>query len=731
MASFEVVNNVGLIICQNPPVNALSYHLRKGLLDGLEKGLSDPSVEAIVIICDGQTFIAGADISEFGNGMAFKKPSIQDFIAKLELSPKPVIAAIHGTALGGGFEVALACHYRIGTNRCKVGLPEVLIGLLPGAGGTQRLPRLIGPLLAAEMICTGVHIKSQVAKQRGILDEVVYVEKNHRLDMERLILRNHAIKFALKVSKLSLNNRILSKRPCNKLDDFFYQQISAMSNKRARGFLAPKLCLEAVKACQRNSSNFEQGLKEERKLFLKLATDSQSRCLQHIFFSQRQITKIPELNGLKVSDVSLPIKKVGIIGCGTMGGGIAMNFMKVNIPVVILDMKQEYLDRGLNVIKSNFMRQVKKGKLSKNKFEKYMSLLTPTLNYNDLNKCDIVIEAVFENLDIKKKVFKKLDEVCKKECILASNTSFLPIEEIAKVTSRPNQVIGTHFFAPANKMLLLENVRHDKNDNVTIATVQNLAKIIKKKGVLVRSCPGFVGNRMYRIQGSEAYRLILEGSLPQEIDKILYDFGMAMGIFQVSDLSGLDIGYRARDDYGYIQNQESFPNGGKDYYMYDVPDILVKKYARLGLKAGKGIYDYPNPKTRKPVPSKLVTNLIYEISKKKGIQRRNISKDEVLERLFYPMINEGIKILEEKVAIRPSDIDVVFCFGYGFPAFRGGIMNYGDLIGMKKIRNKLLEFYNNNKNVPYFKPADLLNYLADNNMSLNKYWRKKSKQSKL
>jgi 3-hydroxyacyl-CoA dehydrogenase len=687
----------------------------------LEKAIADPNVKAIVIICDGRTFIAGADIKEFGSKLAFKLP-LTKFMADVENSPKPVIAAVHGTALGGGFEVTLACHYRIGTSRCKVGLPEVLIGILPGAGGTQRLPRLIGPLLAAEMICSGVHVPAATAYERGIFDRIIEIESNHGLDMERLILRQAAVRFALEIADQPVAGRVISRRPCPKTDDFFFDMIAAQSAKKARGFLAPQLCLEAVKAAQ-NSATFEEGIKEERRLFIQLATGPQARALQSIFFAQRLIGKIPGVD----ASLAKKINSVGIIGCGTMGGGILMNFVQSGIPVVVLEVEQKYLDKGLAVLKGNWMRGVKKGRMSQKTLDKYMSMITPTTNYEDLSDVDIVIEAVFENLGIKQKVFKELDRVCKPDCILASNTSFLDIRNIASATSRPHQVIGTHFFAPANKMQLLENVRHEGNDAATIATVQSLGKLIKKKAVLVKTCPGFVGNRMYAVMGMEAARLLLAGGLPQEIDQVLLEFGMAMGIFAVGDLSGLDIGYRSRND-AKSGKQLSKSVQGKNY-MYGVSDRL-NEMGRIGLKVGKGYYDYPDMKTRKPVVSELVNQIVIEESRKLGIERRSISKTEIIERCLYGMINEGTKILQEGIAIRPSDIDVVWVFGYGFPAYRGGLMQYADEVGIRKIRDRLLELSKDSPSAPYFQPTELLNQVADQNTKLKSFWRKRQKANK-
>jgi len=574
-------------------------------------------------------------------------------------------------------------------------------------------------MVAADMICTGKHIRAGVALDRGILDEVVEIQPNHKLSMERLILRTRAIRFAIEVANNDFSDRVISRRPAPQMDEFFYVQLSNMMSKAARGFLAPKLCLQSVKAAQ-ESPTFEAGLKAERDLFMKLATGPQSRAQQHIFFSQRQISKIPGINPKLAKD----IKSVGIIGCGTMGGGILMCFVEKGFPVVVLEPQQRFLDKGLGVVKANWQRQVKKGRLSKKKFEKYISLIKPTLDYNDLSDVDIVIEAVFEKLSIKKEVFTKLDRVCKPSCILASNTSFIPIAKIAEVVSRPNKVVGCHFFAPANKMQLLENVRFDGGaDDETCATVQKMAKRIGKKGVLVRSCQGFVGNRMYAVEGMEAGIMLFEGATPSQIDEVIYkDIGCAMGIFAVSDLSGVDIGYKSRKDNGMLNSPSD----------YGVGDVLVEKYGRLGLKAGKGYYDYPNlPKSRKGVPSKFVEDLIVKMSRERGVERRTISKQEIIERVFYPFINEGFKILEEGIAIRPSDIDVVFVFGYGFPAHKGGPMHWAETqIGLKKLYNKLNDYYQKTGR-SHFKPSNLLKKCVDSKMSLTKYWKVNAGKSKL
>jgi len=509
---------------------------------------------------------------------------------------------------------------------------------------------------------------------------------------------------------------VLSRKPCAPMDDFFYTQLSAMLAKSARGMLAPKLCLEAVRSAHTTNS-FTEGMAAEKALFMKLATGPQSRALQHVFFSQRQIRKVPGID----AKLARPIRSVGIIGCGTMGGGILMCFVERGFPVVVLEPKQQFLDKGLGVVKGNWNRQLKKGRLSQAKLEQYLSLITPTTDYAALSDVDIVIEAVFEKLSIKHEVFKKLDAVCKPSAILASNTSFIPISKIAQATSRPNQVIGVHFFAPANKMQLVENVRFEGGaDAVTCATVQALAAKIGKKGVLVRSCPGFVGNRMFAIQGQEAGRMLYEGALPWEVDAVMVgDVGVAMGIFQVGDLSGNDIGYKSRKDNGLLE-------GGIEGGKYSISDVLVEKYGRLGMKVGKGYYDYPKlPRSGKGVPSKLVEELIVSESRRKGIVRRVISKEEIIERVFYPFINEGFKCLEEGIAIRPSDIDIVFIFGYGFPAQLGGPMHWAETqIGLKKIYTVLQGYSERFPDRPWLKPSELLRKCVESKCSLTKYWKK-------
>jgi 3-hydroxyacyl-CoA dehydrogenase len=720
MASYEVVNGVAVITCQNLPVNQLSYNLRVGLFDGLEKATADPKVRAIVIAADGKTFPAGADIKEFSTGMGFKKP-ITEFIPKCEACEKPVVASIHGTALGGGLEVALGCHYRIGSSRCKVGFPEVLIGLLPGAGGTQRLPRLIGPMNAAEMIVSGQHVRADRALRMGILDRVVKVLPNHGKSMERLIMRQAAIRFALEIADEPVAPRRISGMTAFDMNDFFYDFIRQGLKKKARGFMAPELNLQSVMASHREK-DFAAGMKKERQLFSKLISGKQAPALQHLFFAQRQISKVPGVNPALARD----LQSVGVVGCGTMGGGIVMCFVEKGIPVVVLETKQDYLDRGLSVVQGNWARQVKRGKITKKTLEKYMSLITPTLNYADFRDVDIVIEAVFENTEVKRTVFTALDKNTKPSCILASNTSFLDIGDIAKVTSRPHKVVGCHFFAPANQMQLLENVRHASTDEETIATVQKMAVRIGKKGVLARVCPGFIGNRMFAVEGHEVRRLLMAGASPVDIDKAMYDFGWAMGPVVVTDLSGLDIGYRRRDEQGYISNPASRP---KDY-PYDLEDKLVQM-GRLGMKTKKGFYDYP--KGRTPVPSKLVEKMLADEWAKRGVSAKTFDPKDIVACLMYPMVNEGFKILEEDVAIRPSDIDVTFVFGYGFPAYEGGVMYWGDQVGLKNILEYMEKEHAKNPAIKHLEPSSLLKELVASKTTLAKYWKKKeaSKKSKL
>ncbi|MFC0282620.1 3-hydroxyacyl-CoA dehydrogenase NAD-binding domain-containing protein [Camelimonas abortus] len=669
--------DVAVITLNSPPVNALSAPVRDGLFDAFTAAINDPAAKAIVLICAGRTFIAGADISEFGKGPSGKP--LHDVQDLMENAPKPVIAAIHGTALGGGFEVALTAHYRVAVPSAKVGLPEVKLGLLPGAGGTQRLPRLVGPEIALHYMTTGEFIDSDVALKHGLIDELVGEGR----------LREGAVAFARKV--------LAENRPLKKVRDIqdkveaargkpeIFANFRKANARRFRGFEAPEANIKCIEAAV--NLPFDEGMKVERKLFEGLVTGSQSAAQRYMFFAERQAAKIPDV---PEDTPTLPVKKVGVIGAGTMGGGISMNFLSVGIPVTIVEATREALDRGVAIMRKNYENTAKKGRLTQEDVEKRMGLLTPSLDYNDLADCDLVIEAVFENMDIKKQVFAKLDGIVKQGAILATNTSFLDVNEIASATRRPEHVIGTHFFSPANVMKLLEIVRGDRTSKEVIATVMKLAKKIGKVPVLVGVCYGFVGNRMLAQRQREANKLILEGAMPWDVDRVLYDFGFPMGPFAMSDLAGLDIGW---------QKETS-----KSETLRDV----LCEMDRRGQKNGRGFYDYDE--NRNATPSAEVEKLIIEFSKKKGIERRGISDEEILERCIYPMINEGAKILEEGKAIRGSDIDVVWIYGYGWPVYRGGPMFYADLIGADKVLAKLKEF--EQKHGEDFRPAALLEKVA-------------------
>jgi 3-hydroxyacyl-CoA dehydrogenase len=677
VTDFSVEGDVGVVTLNSPPVNALSAVVREGLKGAFEAAIAEPAVKAIVLICDGKTFIAGADITEFGKAMT--GPSLQDVQNTIENSPKPVVAAIHGTALGGGLEVALVAHYRVAVPSAKAGLPEVNIGLLPGAGGTQRLPRIVGVEKALEMVTSGQHVPAKAAHAMGLFDELV----------EEGALRAGAIAFARKV--------VAENRPLKKVRELndkvetargkpeIFASFRAANAKKFRGFIAPENNIKCIEAAV--NLPFDEGLKEERRLFMELMTGSQSAAQRYVFFAERQAAKIPDVPD---DTPTIPVKKVGVIGAGTMGGGIAMNFLNAGIPVTIIEAKKENLDRGVSIIRKNYENTAKKGRLTQDDVEKRMALLTPSMEMEALADCDMIIEAVFELMEIKKEVFAKLDKIAKPGAILATNTSYLDVNEIAAVTSRPESVIGTHFFSPANVMRLLELVRGDKTSKEVIATCMKLSKAIGKVPVLVGVCYGFVGNRMLAQRQREAQKLILEGAMPWDVDRVLYDFGLPMGPFAMSDLAGLDIGWDASKTSSST-----------------VREVLCEM-DRRGQKNGKGFYDYDE--SRNASPSPVVEQVIRDFAEKRQIQRRTISDQEILERCLYPMVNEGAKILEEGKAIRASDIDIVWINGYGWPVYRGGPMFWGELVGLDKILAKMKQFHAELGDD--FKPSALLERLV-------------------
>jgi len=685
VADLGVEDGIAVLTLNSPPVNALSAPVREGIFEGIKKATGDSSVKAIVLICEGRTFIAGADITEFGKKPT--GPSLFDAQDMIENASVPVVAAIHGTALGGGLEVALTCHYRVAVPSAKCGLPEVNLGLLPGAGGTQRLPRIVGPEKAAEMVTSGQHVPAKQCLEMGLVDELADEGK----------LREGAIAFAKKV--------VAENRPLKRIRDQnekveaargkpeIFENIRKAIAKKARGFLAPEYNIQCIEAAVNKS--FEEGIQVERDLFTKLVTGEQSAAQRHVFFAERQVWKIP---GIDKDTQRIPVNKVGIIGAGTMGGGIAMNFANAGIPVVIVEREQGPLDKGLGTVRKNYENTAKKGRISADDVEKRVGLLSGSTDMKALGDCDLVIEAVFENMDVKQDVFRQLDEICKEGAILATNTSALDINEIASVTKRPEAVIGLHFFSPANVMRLLEVVRAEKTSKEVIATSMDLAKKIGKIAALVGVCPGFVGNRILAQRQREANKLILEGAMPWDVDRVLYDFGLPMGPFAMSDLAGLDLGWRKENSKGET-----------------LRDVLCEM-DRRGQKTGAGFYDYDE--NRKATPSKKVEEIILDFSKKKGIERRKISDDEILERCVYPMINEGFKILEEGKAIRASDIDIVWINGYGWPVYRGGPMYYGEkIVGNDKVLAKMQEFQKAQGDD--FKPAALLEKAVKEGKSLS------------
>jgi 3-hydroxyacyl-CoA dehydrogenase len=670
--------DIAIVTLNSPPVNALSAAVRDGLVEGFRQAKADVSVKAIVLICEGKTFIAGADISEFGGAM--KGASLFDVEKEIEDSPKPVIAAIHGTALGGGLEVALCAHYRVAVPSAKCGLPEVNIGLLPGAGGTQRLPRIAGVEKALEMVTSGQHVPAEQCLDMGLVDELAPEGK----------LKETAIAFARKC--------IAENRPLKKVRDNDDKLQSAKGHpeifanfrkanaRKFRGFLAPENNIKCIEAAV-NSPTFEEGLKAERKLFMELMTGPQSAAQRYAFFAERQANKIPDVPD---SAPVIAIKKVGVIGAGTMGGGIAMNFANAGIPVTIVEMKQDALDRGLKIVRGNYERSAKGGRFTMGDVEKRMALLTGSLNLEDLKDCDLVIEAVFERMDIKKDVFGKLDSIVKQGAILATNTSYLNVDEIASATKRPEYVIGLHFFSPANVMRLLEIVRGEKTSKEVITTSMKLAKTIGKVAVLVGVCPGFVGNRMLAQRTREANALVLEGAMPWDVDRVLYDFGFPMGPFAMGDLAGLDI--------GWVKEQSKSST---------IREVLCEM-DRRGQKTGAGFYDYDENRNAKPSP--VTEKVIQDFRAKQGINPRRIGDEEILERCLYPMVNEGAKILEEKRAIRAADIDTVWLNGYGWPVYRGGPMYWGEQIGLDKVLAGMKDFQS--KMGEQFKSSALLEKLV-------------------
>jgi 3-hydroxyacyl-CoA dehydrogenase len=643
-------HDVLVITSNNPPVNALGAAVRQGLVAAIEQAEGDDSIKAVVIRCEGQTFFAGADITEFGKPPVM--PWLPEVVDRIENCSKPVVAAIHGTALGGGLEVALGSHYRVAVPDAKFGVPEVKLGLLPGAGGTQRLPRVAGVPAALEMATSGKMIGTKEAVAIGLVDRVIEGE-----------LLPHAVAYAEEVKDIrplprsSERDEKLGEARANPgmFDDF-----RKANARKFRGFEAPEANIQCIEAAV--AKPYGEGVIVERQKFMELMSGTQARAQQYFFFAERKASKI---DGIAEDTKPRPIKKVGVLGAGTMGGGIAMNFLSVGIPVTIVEMSQEALDRGTGVIRKNYEASAAKGRFTSEQVEGAMGLLNPTLDFRALTDCDLVIEAVYENMDVKKEIFAKLDQTVKQGAILASNTSYLNIDEIAAVTNRPQDVVGLHFFSPANVMKLLEVVRGAKTADDVLVTAMQLAKRIKKVAVVAGVCYGFIGNRMLIPRHREAEKLLLEGATPAQIDKVHVDFGMPMGPFQMGDLAGVDIGWH------------------RDPTRIETLRDALCAIDRWGQKKSAGFYDYDDK--RRPTPSPLVQEIIEDFSKKKGIERREISDEEIVQRTLYTMVNEGAKILEEGMAQRASDVDVVWIYGYGWPVYRGGPMFWADTEGLQKI----------------------------------------------
>jgi len=684
IVSLDIESGIGILTIDSPPVNALGINVRRALDNNFKALAADERVQAIVLLCAGRTFFAGADITEFGKPM--ESPQLPDVFETIEAAGKPVIAAIHGTALGGGLETALVCHFRIAVPSAKLGLPEVNLGLLPGAGGTQRLPRIVGVEVALEMMTSGRPISAKDALANGVIDALANDGK----------LREDAVAFARKI--------VDERRPAVRVRDLETMIETArgrpeifaafrQKNARAfRGFKAPDAIIKCVEAAV--NLPFDEGIAVERAQFMTLMASTESAAQRYVFFAERETSKIPDV---PPTTPTLPIAKAGVIGAGTMGGGITMNFLNAGIPVTLCEMSQEALDRGLGVIRKNYENSAAKGKLTPAQVEQRLGLITPALGLDALHDVDLVIEAVFEEMSVKKDIFGKLDAIVKPGAILASNTSYLDIDEIAAATSRPEWVMGLHFFSPANVMRLLEVVRGKETKLDLIATGMKLAKSIGKTPVLSRVCHGFIANRIMTVRGVQANALVLEGPTPAEIDKVVYDYGFAMGQFQMMDLVGLDVIGRGIN--------ERTVNGD-----------LVKR-DRLGQKKNGGYYDYDA--SRNPTPSPVAAALIADFAAYKGIENHGPqSADEILARLNYVIVNEGAKILEEGIALRASDIDMACILGYGWPVYTGGPMFWGDTVGLPKIVAKLKEYQA--KYGETFKPAALLEKLADEGKSFTR-----------
>jgi 3-hydroxyacyl-CoA dehydrogenase len=685
VVSYSLSGAIAVVMIDNPPVNAVNQAVRAGLKQVFTELRGKPGVKAIVLACAGKTFVAGADLKEFDTGIA--EPGYHEVLRLIEDNPVPVIAAVHGTALGGGTEIALACHYRVANEGARFGLPELSLGIIPGAGGTQRLPRLVPLEVALDMMLSGKPLPAAKALEAGLVDSVISGE-----------LLSAAVAFASEVVAKGAGPRRTREQPVRDTEKAteLLAARRALVAKTMRNRKSPTALLDAVQAAMEKS--FDEGLRVESALSAQLEQATEARALRHLFYAEREVRKIP---GLSASVKPRPVTQLGIVGAGTMGGGIAMCFANAGIPVTMLDTAQANLDRGLATIRKNYERSVTRGSLKPEQRDQRLALITPTLDYAALGQADVIIEAVFENLALKKEIFAKLDAVAKPGAILGTNTSTLDIDEIAAVTHRPEDVIGLHFFSPANVMQLLEIVQCSKTAPDVVVTALEIAKRIKKTGVVAKVCYGFIGNRMMDPYGREAEHCVLEGATPQEVDSALESWGMAMGILAVYDMAGIDIGHLTR-----VARAHLLP---KDPGFYR-PSAMLTGRGWIGQKAGRGYYRYDGA-DRKRTPDPEVIAMLHAEGQRLNIAQRKPDAQEIVERCLYAMINEGALLLEEGIALRASDIDVVYTAGYGFPRYRGGPMFYADSVGLKVIYDKIMEFQKT-LDPQYWQPAPLLKKLA-------------------
>jgi 3-hydroxyacyl-CoA dehydrogenase len=690
MVRVSVTSGVAVVTIDNPPVNALSPGVPEGISNAIDKAAADSAVSAVVIIGAGRTFIAGADIKQLedhAHGRSSSAPNLHGLLKKIEDCPKPVVMAMHGTALGGGLELAMAGHYRVASPDAQAGQPEVNLGIIPGAEGSQRLPRLVGVAAAVDMLVSGKPVKAPEAARMGLFDKIIDGD-----------LQSGAVAFALEAAKSGLRPKTSERN--EKLGTLqsnatLFAAGREQARKTRRNMTAPLAAIDALEAAV--SLPFDEGCRKEREIAERCLASDEAKALIHAFFAERGVAKIP---GISKETRTFPIRRAAILGSGIMGGGIAMALANAGISVVVKDADSDALDRGIRSIRQNYEGSVSKGRFSREVMEERLALIHPQLGYEGFEAADLIIEAVFENMALKRQVFAEIDKIARPDCVLATNTSTLNVDEIASATGRPHMVVGTHFFSPAHVMRLLEIVRGAKTSNEVIATALALAKQVKKVGVVVGNCRGFVGNRMMLPYMREAHFLVEEGSTPAKVDQALLDFGMAMGIFAVEDMGGLDLSWRVRQEYKHLEKPGE-----------RVPLVLEKLYhmGRLGQKTGAGWYRYGDD--RKPVPDPEVDALIQTTAKEAGVPRRDISREEIIERCLYMMINEGARILEESYALRSGDIDTIYLTGYGFPAYRGGPMWYADTVGLKNILSRVIAF--REEQGPRWEPAPLLKRLAE------------------